>query len=77
MKEHRLDLRAKRIIDNDNPVLEWCRSNVNARADNNDNYFPQKKGLRPQNRIDGYMAELCAYGALKRNEEEYMQAIGW
>lgn len=77
MKEHRLDLRAKRIIDNDNPVLQWCRSNVNARADNNDNYFPQKKELRPQNRIDGYMAELCAYGALKRNEEEYMQAIGW
>lgn len=77
MKEHRLDLRAKRIVDNDNPILEWCRSNVQARCDNNDNYFPQKKELKASRRIDGYMAELCAYGALKRHEEEYMQVITW
>ena len=76
MKEHRLDLRANRVVDNDNPILEWCRMNVNAKADNNDNYFPQKKDLRPQNRIDGYMAELFAYSALKSFEEEYTQMVG-
>lgn len=76
MKEHRLDLRAHRIIC-PNPIIHWCRSNVQVKTDYNDNVFPRKKELRPQNRIDGYMAELFALAAFKRYEEEYLAAIGW
>lgn len=78
MVEHQIDLRAKRIVSNNNPIVEWCRSNVQTKArDANDNYFPQKKGLRANRRIDMYMAELFAYIELKKHWDEYLQMIGW
>lgn len=77
MKEHQIDLRAHRII-NPSPVTEWCRSNVQTKPpDANNNYFPQKKNLKPNKRIDGYMAELFAYIELKKHWDEYLQLIGW
>ena len=74
MKEHKLDLKAKRVIC-PNPCLHHNRTNVQARTDNNDNDFPQKRDLKPGHKIDGYMAELFALAANKKFEEEYMQAI--
>ena len=76
MKEHRLDLKAKRVIC-PNPCLHHCRINVQARTDNNDNDFPQKKGLDHRNKIDGYMAELHSLYAFHKFEEEYLSAIEW
>ena len=76
MKEHRLDLRAKKVIC-PNPCLHHCRINVQARTDNNDNDFPQKKDLDHRHKIDGFMAELnCLFG-FHKFEEEYLSAIGW
>lgn len=78
MLEHQVDLRAKRLVSNNNPLLEWCRSNVQTKPmDAMGNYFPNKKGLKPNKKIDAYMAELYAYVALKRHWDEYLQLIGW
>ncbi len=76
MKEHRIDLHDGVVNDNDNDILHWCRANVQARRDNSDNVFPLKKGLKPENRIDGYMAEIYAYIAYKKHEESYLSMIG-
>ena len=77
MKEHQIDLRAHRII-NPSPITEWCRANVQSKPpDANNNYFQQKKDLKPNKRIDGYMAELFAYIELINHMEEYKQLIGW
>lgn len=76
MKEHRLDLKAKRVIC-PNPCLHHCRINVQARTDNNDNDFPQKKDLDHRRKIDGYMAELHSLYAFHKFEEEYLSAIEW
>jgi phage terminase large subunit-like protein len=74
MKEQRLDLKAKRII-NDSPVTHWARMNVEVSVDNNDNYMPRKKNLDPHKKIDPYMAELFAFKAYKLHEEEYVNMI--
>ena len=77
MVEHQVDLRAKRII-NPCPTTEWCRSNVQSKPqDANGNWFPQKKDLKSNRRIDGYLAELFAYIELKKHWDDYLQLIGW
>ena len=77
MVEHQIDLRAKRII-NPCPTTTWCRANVMSKPqDANGNYFPQKKGLKHNKKIDGYMAEIFAYIELKKHWDEYLQLIGW
>ena len=73
MKQLRADLRANRIVDNHNPVNEWCRMNVSARCDVNGNIQPDKKLNDPRNRIDGFMAELDAYVTLLNMMDEYRQ----
>ena len=76
MQEHRIDLRAHRII-NPSPVAEWCRSNVQSKTDAAGNDFPNKKELKPQHRIDMYMAELYAMKAMRDNMDSYKNIIGW
>lgn len=75
MKQIRADYRADRIVDNHNPVAEWCRMNVMVRTDVNGNIQPYKKELNPSNRIDGFMAELDAYVVLDKLMGEYSQAV--
>lgn len=75
MKQIRADYRANRIVDNHNPVTEWCRMNVQVRADVNGNILPDKKQGRPENRIDGFMAELDAYAVLCNMFDGYQQSI--
>lgn len=74
MKQIRADYEAKRIVDNDNPVNQWCRMNVAVQIDRNDNWLPCK-GKGPSGRIDGFMAELCAYVALQRHLDDYAATI--
>lgn len=71
MGEFRADLAAKRFVNNHNPIDEWCRMNVAVRIDVNSNMQPDKSGNNPKNKIDGFMAELDAYIALKRHYDEY------
>jgi phage terminase large subunit-like protein len=74
MKSIRADFAAHRFVDNDNPLTEWCRMNVSVVVDRNDNWLPQK-GKGDHGRIDGFMAELMAYVALSRHEDEYKGVI--
>lgn len=76
MKEHRIDLRAHRII-NPSPLQEWSRSCVMAREDAAGNVYPNKKELKANNKIDPYMAELFSIKMLVDNKDDYLQLIGW
>lgn len=71
MKQIRADYKANRIVDNHNPINEWCRMNVMVRTDANGNVQPFKKELDPRNRIDGFIAEICAYKVLCDLMEDY------
>lgn len=73
MKQLKADYAANRIIDNHNPMNEWCRMNVAIRTDINCNIQPDKKKNDPRNRIDGFMAELDAYIVLMNRYDEYLQ----
>ena len=75
MNEIKADLAAHRFVNNHNPVDEWCRMNVSVRRDINSNLQPDKSQAIAKNRIDGFMAELDAYIALKRHWDDYMAVI--
>ena len=72
MKQLRADYQAGRIVDNDNPLNQFCRMNVMVRQDVNGNLSPDKRNNNPKNRIDGFMAELDAYATLYRVYDDYM-----
>lgn len=76
MKELRALYRANRIVDNANPIAEWCRSNVAVRSDANGNIAPDKKNQDPRNRIDAWAAECDAFVVLKDMADEYESMIG-
>lgn len=75
MKQLRADLGSNRIVDGHNPINEWCRMNVAVKADVNGNIQPDKKNRDPRNRIDGFVAELCAYTVLDQFMEEYRSLL--
>ena len=76
MKELRALYRENRIVDNANPIAEWCRSNVAVRSDANGNIAPDKKNQDPRNRIDAWAAECDAFVVLKDMADEYESMIG-
>jgi phage terminase large subunit-like protein len=76
MKEIKIDLAAHRII-NPAPGQEWARSNVMAREDAASNVYPNKKELKPQSKIDPFMAELMAFGMWQSHLDELHSLIGW
>lgn len=76
MKELRVLYRENRIVDNSNPIAEWCRSNVAVRSDANGNIAPDKKNQDPRNRIDAWAAECDAFVVLKDIADEYRSMIG-
>ena len=74
MKQIRSDYERKRIVDNNNPVNQWCRMNVGIVTDTNDNIKPVKAN-GSNGRIDGWAAEICAYICLNRHLDDYMASI--
>ena len=74
MKQIRSDYERHRIVDNDNPVNQWCRMNVGVVTDTNDNIKPVKAN-GSNGRIDGFAAEIAAYVCLNRHLEDYMSSI--
>lgn len=76
MKEIRALYRENRIVDNANPVAEWCRSNVMVRTDVNGNIQPDKKNEDPRNRIDAWAAEIDAFVTLQDQMDNYRALIG-
>ena len=77
MKELKAHYHANDIVDNSDPVAEWCRSNVMVRTDENGNIAPSKKGQDQRNRIDAFAAELDAWVVLRNHMDEYKQLIHW
>lgn len=75
MKMLRAEYQKNLIVDNHNPINEWCRMNVQIRADVNDNIQPVKKSNDPRNRIDGFAAEIDAYVTLLQFKDDYMANI--
>lgn len=75
MNELRADLAQHKLVNNHNPIDEWCRMNVSVRRDVNNNLQPDKSQAQAKNRIDGFMAELDAYIALKRHWDDYQAMI--
>ena len=76
MKELRALYKEGRIVDNGNPIAEWCRSNVAIRTDVNGNIQPDKKNQDPRNRIDAWAAECDAFIAMKNIADDYRAMIG-
>ena len=76
MKELRALYKENRIVDNSNPIAEWCRSNVAVRSDANGNIAPDKKNQDPRNRIDAWAAECDAFVVLKDMMDDYKSMIG-
>lgn len=76
MKQLKADLRDRRIVNNHNPIDEWCNLNLAAKIDINENVQPVKKA-GATTRIDGFMALLDAYIELQRHDADYKMTIGW
>lgn len=74
MKSLGADLEKKKIIYNENPILEWCLYNTSVDVDKNDNIQPAKSNVRTR-RIDGMASLLDAYVELENNLDEYMSMI--
>lgn len=74
MKYLEADLRDKKIIYNNNPVLKWCLSNTVIKTDDNDNIRPIK-GKHQRLRIDGTVSLIDAYVVLHRHYTDYMNLL--
>lgn len=68
------DLRAKRVVYNDNPILKWCLSNTAVDMDRNGNIQPDK-GHNRRKRIDGLASLLDAYVVYENYRDEYENVI--
>lgn len=75
MKQLRAEYKAGHVVDDHNPINEWCRMNVQVKPDVNGNIQPDKKMNTPKFRIDGFVAELCAYTVLSDVYEDYQTII--
>ena len=68
------DIKAHKVIYNNNPCFKWNLTNVSIDMDVNGNIQPIK-GTSSKRRIDGFAALLNAYVALERNMENYNNLI--
>lgn len=75
MFEYGANLKSKKINYDNNPIFEWCCTNVKVETDKNGNIQPVKV-KQSRVRIDGFVSALDAYVALDRNREDYLGMIG-
>jgi phage terminase large subunit-like protein len=61
---------SKRIKHPNNPVANWCMSNVSAKADHRGNVYPRKDGGRAENKIDFVSALLDAISRITHGPEK-------
>ena len=71
MKNLKADLQAHKVVYNNNPIDKWCLMNTEIKTDVNGNIQPVK-GMSKLQRIDGTVALICAYIALKNNMNNYI-----
>ena len=65
------DLKAKKVIHNNNPVLKWCLTNTGIQTDRNGNIVPIKNQA-PKQRIDGTASLLDAYVGIYEHYQEFI-----
>lgn len=68
------ELRAHRIVYNNNPLDKWCLANTTYEEDKNGNIQPHKTN-RPTRKIDGTAALLDAWVVLVDRMQDYMNMI--
>lgn len=73
MQQMGQDLKAKRIVYDNNPVTKWCLSNTGIEVDRNGNIVPVKAQAAKQ-RIDGTASMLDAYVGLMEHYNEFLEA---
>ena len=71
MKELKADLKEKKVIYNNNPILKWCLLNTSVETDKNDNIRPIK-GKKSKQRIDGVVSLIDAYCILFEKMNDYL-----
>jgi len=69
-----VDLQARKVIYQNNPILKWCLSNTGVQVDRNGNITPVKN-QSPQQRIDGTAALLNCFVGLHEHYTEFTGAI--
>lgn len=74
MKMLGAELKEKKVVYNNNPVLKWCLSNTSIKTDENENIRPVK-GLSQKMRIDGAVSLIIAYVVLQNNYSDYTAMI--
>lgn len=72
MKSLAADLKAKKVIYDNNPVDKWCLINTEAKTDVNGNIQPSKAHKWSTQRIDGTAALLDAYVVLLNKRDQYL-----
>lgn len=70
MGEAGADFKAGKINYGNNPLFEWCCTNVGVQSDHNGNIVPVKASS-PKRRIDAFMAFLDAYVGLCDHKSEF------
>lgn len=70
MGEAGADFKAGKINYGNNPLFEWCCTNVGVQSDRNGNIVPVKASS-PKRRIDAFMAFLDAYVGLCDHKSEF------
>lgn len=68
------ELKAKHIVYNRNPIMEWCLANLRVKQDINGNLQPTKD-RNNKTRDDAAMALLDGYTSYLRNMEDYLNLI--
>lgn len=66
------DLKAKKVIYDDNPIDKWCLINTEAKTDVNGNIQPSKSAKWSTQRIDGTAALLDAYVVLMNKRDQFI-----
>ena len=74
MKSLAVELEAKKINYDNNPVLKWCLTNTAVAVDKNGNIQPVKTSNQ-RRRIDGLASLLDAYVVYDRHMQDYNNLI--
>jgi phage terminase large subunit-like protein len=74
LKSMEAELKAKKVIYQNNPVLRWCLANAKINIDRNDNWALVKTSS-PTKRIDGTASLMDAFIVYENYKEEYLSLI--
>ena len=74
MKDMKADLKANKIIYNNNPIDKWCLSNMEIKTDINGNIQPIK-GADTRKRIDGGVSKIIGYAVFRDKQTDYENLI--